>query len=345
MSSCGPSLEEAPKAAVDKYASLVEATTTPIKSKLGPEKSQYMETVVKKSIATAEPLRVTATGESLATPTVIIPTALVPASTMPQSSLTEPSTTDQKSTSTLPPPATGTATSEPTDAVTQVRHLSETDPATTVFSFEDECHDLDSDSEKWVESLIQPDWAEEALEELGDETELYYYIEQNDTSYELEEEESGMEYRELDAVPFDRQVINQYNVLISQLNELIAIDLVQVDVRSTADFIIILYNDNDDDLYGFASETVDGDEYVLALNDAYDLDALHFLHELGHILALEHPFDDSDGDCVGSTEEYGDETAHIGQTLMAYETALGNTPTFYTDYDILAFQAIYGKKE
>tara|TARA_B100000700_G_scaffold101060_1_gene113896 strand:- start:364 stop:1341 length:978 start_codon:yes stop_codon:yes gene_type:complete len=303
------------------------------------------ETIVKKSIVTPEPLGATATDESLATPTVIIPTALVPASTAPQSSLTEPPNTERKPTSTLPPTATSTATSEPTDAATQIRHLSETDPATTVFSFEDKCYDLDSDSEKWVESLIQSDWAEEALEELDDEKELYYYIEQNDTSYELEEEESGMEYRKLDTVPFDHKAINQYNALIRQLNELIAINLIQVNLRSTADFIIILYDNNDDDLYGFVSETVDGDEYVLALNDAYDLDGLHFLHELGHVLALEHPFDDSDGDCIGSTEEYGDETAHIGQTLMAYETALGNTPTFYTDYDILAFQTIYGKEE
>ena len=303
------------------------------------------ETVVKKSITTVEPLRVTAIDGRLAIPTVIIPTALAPTSTMPQTSVTEPPTAERKSTSILPPPATGTATAEPTDVVTQVRQLSEADPVTTIFSFEDQCYDLDSDSEKWVESLIQPDWAEEALEELGDESEIYYYIEQKNTSYELEEEESDMEYRELDAVPFDRKVINQYNILIRQLNELIAIDLVQVDVRSTADFIIILYDDDDDDLYGLASETVDGDEYVLALNDASDQDPLLFLHELGHILALEHPFDDSDGDCIGSTEEYGDKTAHIGQTLMAYETASGNIPTFYTDYDILAFQAIYGKKE
>tara|TARA_A100001037_G_scaffold305630_1_gene346554 strand:- start:416 stop:1393 length:978 start_codon:yes stop_codon:yes gene_type:complete len=307
--------------------------------------SMVTETVVKKSIPTPDPLRMTTTDESLATPTVIIPTALLPASTVPQSSPTAPPTTQRKSTSTLTPTATSTATAKPTDTVTQVRHLSETDPATTVFSFEDECYDLDSDSEKWVESLIQSDWAEEVLEELDDEKEIYYYIEQNNTSYELEEEESGMEYRELDAVPFDPNIINQYNALIRQLNELIAINLIQVDVRSTADFIIILYDNTDEDLYGLVSETVDGDEYVLALNAAYDLDALHFLHELGHVLALEHPFDDSDGDCIGSTEEYGDETAHIGQTLMAYETALGNTPTFYTDYDILAFQTIYGKKE
>jgi len=303
------------------------------------------EIIVKKSTTTAEPLRVTAIGGSLETSTVIIPTTLVPASTMLQSSVTEPPPAERKSTSTLPLPATGIATAKPTDVVTQVRRLSEADPETTVFNIEAECYDLDADSEKWVESLIQPDWAEEALEELGDESKLYYYIEQKDTSYELEEEESDIEYRELDTIPFDRNVINQYNVLIRQLNDLIAIDLVRVDVRSIADFIIILYNDDDDDLYGFASETVDGEEYVLALNDAPGLNALFFLHELGHILALEHPFDNSDGDCIGSTEEYGNNTAHIGQTLMAYETALGKAPTFYSDYDILAFQAIYGVKQ
>jgi len=153
-----------------------------------------------------------------------------------------------------------------------------------------------------------------------------------------------MEYRDLDAIPFDRKDVNQYNVLIQQLNDEIAIDLVRVDVRSEADFIIILYYDNDDEFYGLASETVGGEEYVLALNTAFKLEPLNFLHELGHVLALEHPFDDSDGDCIGSTEERGDETAHRGQTLMAYEITSGKEPTFYTDYDILALQTIYGVK-
>ncbi|MDP7644477.1 MAG: hypothetical protein QGG60_07215 [Anaerolineales bacterium] len=226
----------------------------------------------------------------------------------------------------------------------QVRQPPAANPTTATLGFADECYDLNASSERWVESLIQPDWSEEWLEEMGDENFLYYYIEQKEANYELKEEESGTEYIELDAIPFNREDVSQFNALIQKLNNEIAIDLVQEDVRSEADFIIISYDDADQGLYGFGSETEDGEEYVLALDKATNWGPLEFLHELGHILALEHPFDDDDGDCIGSTEEFGDETAHTGQTLMAYEDTSGKAPTFYTDYDILALQTIYGEK-
>ena len=70
-----------------------------------------------------------------------------------------------------------------------------------------------------------------------------------------------------------------------------------------------------------------------------------FLHELGHILGLNHPFDNSDGDCIGSTEEFGNKTAHTGLTVMAYEDPPKGWEylQFYSKVDILALQSIFGK--
>ena len=42
-----------------------------------------------------------------------------------------------------------------------------------------------------------------------------------------------------------------------------------------------------------------------------------FFHELGHTLGLNRPFDNSDGDCIGSTEKNSDKKAFNGLIVMA----------------------------
>lgn len=61
------------------------------------------------------------------------------------------------------------------------------------------------------------------------------------------------------------------------------------------------------------------------------------LHEIGHSLNLEHPFDDSDGDFFVSTNPA--ESAFPEETVMSYrEPSSGIWPDFFTENDINALR-------
>ena len=65
-----------------------------------------------------------------------------------------------------------------------------------------------------------------------------------------------------------------------------------------------------------------------------------FLHELGHLLGLEHPWDNEDGDfAVQSYEE-----AHES-TRMGYNEHLSGEKKWYEEIDIMALQAIWGESK
>lgn len=65
------------------------------------------------------------------------------------------------------------------------------------------------------------------------------------------------------------------------------------------------------------------------------------LHEIGHVLGLEHPFDNSDGDFYLSTDPY--RSAFPEDTVMAYRSPRGGIwPEWFTTNDIAALQTIWG---
>ena len=222
----------------------------------------------------------------------------------------------------------------------------------------DDCYSLDADDNTWVEVLVQKDWANSLLEYLEEnyesleKSEIWYFVEQSETYYETEEE--MMEYTEFRSIALDDEDVAWFEQKISALDQLLSIKFVRTQKRSDADFIITAHDGSNPDEYGnldmvgYVSETKDGEEYVLVLN--YNMEesnyATVFYHELGHVLGLKHPFDNSDGNCIGSTEEYGDKTAHTGLTVMAYEDPPEGWEylKFYSKVDLLALQSIFGKE-
>ena len=67
-----------------------------------------------------------------------------------------------------------------------------------------------------------------------------------------------------------------------------------------------------------------------------------FLHELGHVLGLEHPFNEEDGD-VFENQTSPWSSAYPEETVMAYrQPSLGSWPEKFSDNDLNALKSAWG---
>ncbi len=161
------------------------------------------------------------------------------------------------------------------------------------------------------------------------------------------------------AVPQDFQRFTSDVVL--NLNREIGLDLWQTSDRSRADIEIFFDStiDLDDDglTLGLAASNLNtagspsGSKirwWEIFLNAPELIDnptLLHYalIHELGHALGLEHPFDDDDGDVYLSANWQASATPE--QTVMSYRTPSGGNsawPTWYSANDLAALKTIWG---
>ena len=68
------------------------------------------------------------------------------------------------------------------------------------------------------------------------------------------------------------------------------------------------------------------------------------IHEFGHAMGLEHPFDNGDGDYYGSTNSGS--SAYPEDSVMSYRSPMGGSwPTWYSNNDIKALQEIWGVEQ
>ena len=195
--------------------------------------------------------------------------------------------------------------------------------------------------------VLKSSWVDEDLAFLDGRKEVGYFFEKYILNYNIYQEGTLLGVVRSD--PFYQEEIDKANELVSRLNTYIDLKLNEVSSRRKADLVIIGVCE-DGNTTGMVADNEFGDQYYLLLNgcngvlDVEGGPVLLFLHELGHALGLEHPFDDSDGDCLYSDKPWSRESADASVTVMAYKSS--KKPVgFFTDLDLATLQSIHGAAE
>ena len=141
-----------------------------------------------------------------------------------------------------------------------------------------------------------------------------------------------------------------FNAMVRRLDRIIDLDFTQVDNPLSAD--VDLYYDTEIDLGGggitlglATTSGVGGWELYLnypALDNDEPYRRYALIHEFGHSLGLEHPFEARDGDVFnGITDPWS--SAHPEDTVMAYRSPRSESwPEFFSDNDLNALIEVWG---
>ena len=160
----------------------------------------------------------------------------------------------------------------------------------------------------------------------------------------------GFGEQEIQSIAIPGPDQDYFNAMVRRLDSIIDLDFTQVDNPLSAD--VDLYYDTEIDLGGggitlglATTSGVGGWELYLnypALDNDEPYRRYALIHEFGHSLGLEHPFEARDGDVFnGSTDPWS--SAFPEDTVMAYRSPRTETwPEFFSDNDLNALIEVWG---
>ena len=196
-----------------------------------------------------------------------------------------------------------------------------------------------------TEGLLQRSWINEAKQFLRGRQNIYYYF--NKSTKRVIFRHEGQNYA-LWPRPISEADARHAQRLLYRLDQLISLDFKRTYYANNADLLVYLICERNAH-YGEVIDHPSGTKQIMFLNECTGEPGkvnrmdYKFLHEMGHVLGLEHPFDGDDGDCLFTTAKFSSKSAHLGQTLMAYrEPPFGNIPSFYTPLDVRALVEAWG---
>ena len=136
-------------------------------------------------------------------------------------------------------------------------------------------------------------------------------------------------------------VRSEANLIINVRTELNSDYATTVNPGSVADFLLKTANDIIFELNITIPYDYSGNEPTIISNpDNNDKQGFtnRFLHELGHVMGLEHPWDKDDNDWATQTFQDSHTSSRMG-----YNEQLDSQYTWYSDTDIAALESLWGK--